>query len=308
MDNLKLGELVGAIYSSPQRPTCEDFASIMGFQEATNPKFANLDEVSKLVGSGHLLRKLRMNMSEIVHQDAIYNKFAALYLPALVDRFLEAPAPPPVFPQEMAEDFKVNNTYIEMIGVVSHTPYFSKYFRSQLPAAEGGKKIMRVLAQRLIELGPSWDRKMLHPPTDREPGYYESAAGTAIQLLSTLLAAFIKEPKESPILLSRETKAALLPWLKKWEKRYIGKEFLGMVCNRTRIQLEGSVEIKKDAKDVRRALKNWMVCGKPGCESTSSLKTCGRCQTIRYCCPEHQKAHWVFPREPHKMFCFKAEY
>jgi hypothetical protein len=163
-----------------------------------------------------------------------------------------------------------------MIGAISHTPYFAKYLRSQLPSAEGGKQIMRVLAQRLIELGPSWDHKMLHPPTGREPGYYESAAGTAIQLLSTLMAAFIKEPKESPILLTKETKAALLPWLKKWEKRYIGKEFLGMVCNRTRVQLEGNAEIRKDAKEVRRALKNWMICGKPGCESTSSLKTCGR--------------------------------
>lgn len=160
---------------------------------------------------------------------------------------------------------------------------------------------MRVLGQRLVELGPSWDRKMLHPPMGREQGYYESAAGTAIQLLSTLLAAFIKEPKESPILLPKETKAALLPWLKKWEKRYLGKEFLGMVCNRTRSQLEGNADMKKDAKDVRKVLKNWMVCGKPGCESTSSLKACGRsvmfffaelllthyfifsrCQTVRY--------------------------
>jgi len=216
-----------------------------------------------------------MNRNEL-QQDVIYNKFAALHLPALVDRLLEAPGLPPAFPQEMAEDFKVNNTYIEMLGAISHTPYFAKYFRSQLPSAEGGKRLMRVLAQRLVELSPSWDRKMLHPPVGREPGYYESAAGTAIQLLSTLLAAFIKEPKESPILLSRETKVALLPWLKKWEKRYLGKEFLWRVCNRTRSQLEGNAEMKKDAKDVRKALKNWMVCGKPGCESTSSLKACGR--------------------------------
>ena len=216
-----------------------------------------------------------MNRNEL-QQDVIYNKFAALHLPALVNRFLEAPGLPPVFPQEMAEDFKVNNTYIEMLGAISHTPYFAKYFRSQLPSAEGGKRLMRVLAQRLIELSPSWDRKMLHPPVDREPGYYESAAGTAIQLLSTLLAAFIKEPKESPILLSREMKVALLPWLKKWEKRYLGREFLGRVCNRTRCQLEGNAEVKKDAKDVRKALKNWMICGKPGCESTSNLKACGR--------------------------------
>ncbi|KIM48705.1 hypothetical protein M413DRAFT_84246 [Hebeloma cylindrosporum] len=243
-----------------------------------------------------------------LQRDVIYNKFAALHLPTLVDHFLEPPSLPPTFPQDMVDDFKVNNTYIEMIGAISHTPYFAKYFRSQLPSAEGGKRLLRVLAQRLVELGPSWDRKMLNPPMGREPGYYESAAGTAIQLLSTLLAAFIKEPKESPILLSKETKVALLPWLKKWEKRYLGKEFLGMVCNRTRNQLEGNAEMKKDAQDVRRALKNWMVCGKPGCESTSSLKACGRCQTVRYCCPEHQKAHWAFPREPHKMFCFKAEY
>lgn len=223
-----------------------------------------------------------MNRNEL-QQNVIYNKFAALHLPALVDRFLESPSLPPTFPQDMVEDFKLNNTYIEMIGATSHTPYFAKYFRSQLPSAEGGKQLMRVLGQRLVELGPSWDRKMLHPPMGREQGYYESAAGTAIQLLSTLLAAFIKEPKESPILLPKETKAALLPWLKKWEKRYLGKEFLGMVCNRTRSQLEGNADMKKDAKDVRKVLKNWMVCGKPGCESTSSLKACGRSVMFFFC-------------------------
>ncbi|KDR73653.1 hypothetical protein GALMADRAFT_228099 [Galerina marginata CBS 339.88] len=306
MDQLSVQRIVSSIYSSPQNPTCDDFADIMGFQEARTANFANLDEISKLIASCHVLRKLRTRLTEL-QQDIVYNKFSALYLPALVNGFLEPPPLPLGAPQELVEEFNINNTYVEMMGAISHTPYFTKFLRSRLPVADGGKVLMRVLAQRLVDIAPTWDRKMLNPPLDREPGYYESAAGTSIQLLSTLLAAFVKEGKDSPILLTPELKAKLLPWLKKWDQRH-RREFLGVVCNRTRNLLEGQANLMRDAHQIRRMLKNWNSCGKPGCESTSNLKACGRCQTVRYCCPEHQKAHWVDTKDPHKSLCFKADY
>ncbi|KAF8969649.1 hypothetical protein BDZ97DRAFT_1794477 [Flammula alnicola] len=297
MNDRRLNTLVTYIYSSSHIPICEDFAAIMGFTQSENPAFPNdLDEISKLIASCHLLRQLRMRLNEL-RQDAVYNKFSALYLPALIDRFLEAPPLPPGSPQDLVEEFKLNNTYIEMMGAISHTPYFAKR----------GKRLMDVVAQRLVDVAPTWDRKMQDTPIDREEGYYQSAAGTSIQLLSTLLAAFIKEPKDSPVRISPQVKAAMMPWLNKWEQRY-RREFLGMVCNRTRSLLEGQENLTRDAQQIRRMLKNWNTCGKPGCESTSNLKACGRCQTVRYCCPDHQKAHWIDPREPHKSFCFKAEY
>lgn len=118
---------------------------------------------------------------------------------------------------------------------------------------------------------------MLSPPVseDHEDGYFEAATGTSIQLLSTVLAAFIKEPQDSPVLLSQQSKSSLLPWIKKWERRY-RNEFLGLVCNRTRNQLEADPVMMQGAREIRRSLKNWTVCGNPGCESTSNLKVCGR--------------------------------
>lgn len=205
----------------------------------------------------------------------IFTKFSALYLPALVNKFIEAPPLPDGIPQETVEEFKLNNCYLEFLSAISHTPYFSKYLRSRLPAAQPGKDLMKIIAQRLIDNAPTWDHKMINPPMDREPGYYEACAGTAIQLFSTLLAAFIKEPKESPIRISAETEAELMPWLKKWEQRH-RKEFLATVCNRARDLLDQKKSIVQHAQSVRRALKNWNECGKPGCDSTTELKACSR--------------------------------
>ncbi|KAF9053017.1 hypothetical protein BJ165DRAFT_1444858 [Panaeolus papilionaceus] len=240
-------------------------------------------------------------------QDVVYNKFAALYLPALINRLLDPPALPDAVPPDFADDFKLNNCYIEILGTVSHTPYFAKFTRSKTETAEGGKKLIRTITQRLIEVAPAWDRKMLHTPIDREDGYYQSAAGTAIQLLSTLHAAFIKEPAGSPILLTPQLKKDVLVWLRKWESRH-RSEFLGQVCMRTRSQIQGHAEMQKDARMIRRLLKNWEACGNPGCEKNDNLKACSRCQTVRYCCPEHQKAHWAHVTDSHKKFCYKADY
>lgn len=220
------------------------------------------------------LRVQRQKMTER-EQDIVYHKFAALYLPSLVDSFLQAPPPPPGNPQDLIEEFRLNNTYMEMMGAISHTPYFSKFLRSRQPAAEGGKKLMKEVAQRLLDLAPTWDRKMLNTPVDREPGYYESAAGTAIQMFSTLLAAFIKEPRDSPVRVSPEVKSALIPWLRKWERRH-HSEFLGRVSTRARNQLEQDQNLTEEAMGLRRLLKNWAVCGKPGCDSSADLKACSR--------------------------------
>ncbi|KAJ3509300.1 hypothetical protein NLJ89_g5297 [Agrocybe chaxingu] len=278
MDDRRLNLIITSIYSSAGAPGCEDFAEIMGFKETDNENFKDLDEIAKLIASCHLLRKLRSKLNEL-QQDVVYNKFCALYLHLLVDRFLQCPPMPGGSAQGLVEEFRLNNTYMEMMAAVSHSPYFTKLLRSQQPKAALGKELMRAVAQRLVDLAPTWDRKMLNTPPDREPGYYESAAGTSIQMLSTLLAAFVKESADSPVRVTPQVKRALIPWLKKWEQRH-RHEFLGMVCNRARGQLES--RLKDDEQQIRRMLKNWNVCGKPGCSKTSNLKACGKCQTVRY--------------------------
>jgi len=216
-----------------------------------------------------------MRVPNEMKQDIVYSKLCAAYLPAMVSRFLEGPRPPLNAPSYMDEDLKVNNAYLEMMAAMSHSPYFTKFLRSQQPASQGGKQLLRVLASRLIEIAPGWDRRMQNPPSNHDPGYYESAAGTAVQMISTLLAAFVKEPENSPILLAGEDKNSLLVWLNQWERRY-RNEFLGRVCNRAKIQLERHSAMMTDAQQIRRMLKNWNVCGKPDCNVTSNLKVCGR--------------------------------
>ncbi|KAF8912113.1 hypothetical protein CPB84DRAFT_755422 [Gymnopilus junonius] len=230
----------------------------------------------------HLLRKLRMpgRMTK-GQQEFIYNKLAALYLPAMVNRFLEPSPLPTGSPADFVEDFKLNNVYIEVMGTISHTPYFAKYLNSDLPAAQGGKQLMRVVAERLVEVAPSWDPKMLNPPPGRAPGYFQMAAATSIQLLSTLLASFVEEPKDSPVHIPAELKTRLLIWLKNWKRRH-STEFLGRVCERTRSQLEGGKEVMTEAKFMRHMLLNLDNCGKPGCRSKSHLKVCSKCKTVRY--------------------------
>jgi len=219
-----------------------------------------------------------MNLTQF-QQDALFSQFAALYLPALVDRFFEVPPLPPNASRDQVEELKLNNAYAEMMGAISHTPFFTKYLRSNKPVAAGGKLLIRTIAQRLVEVGPTWDRKMLHPPTDRPEDYYGGIAATVIQLLSTVLAAFIKEPSNSPIHVSTEVKAPLIALLRKWERRYRVKD-LGCICNRARNQLQGQADLLRITQEMRRSLKNWAVCGLPGCESKANLKVCSRSVTI----------------------------
>ena len=210
-------------------------------------------------------------------QDIVFHKFAAHYLPSLVGRFLEPPPLPSNLPPFMTDESKLNNPYLEMLSVVSHTPYFSRFLCSGEAYAEGGKRLMQTIAERLVLLAPSWDRKMINPPpdSDREQGYYQSAASTPIQLLSTLLVIFVKEPQGSPHLIRPETQTDLISWLKIWERRH-ADEFLGRVSTRTLGQLTKRPHVMQEVMQMRRHLKNWDVCGKAGCNKTINLKACSR--------------------------------
>jgi len=208
-------------------------------------------------------------------QDIIFHKFAALYLPSLVNHFLEPPSLPSNIPAFMTDEFRLNNPYLEMISAVSHTPYFSRFLLSNEAGAAGGKKLMQSVAERLVALAPNLDRKMIDPPPDREPGYYQSAASTPIQLLSTLLVIFVKEPRDSPHIIRTDTETELILWLRIWKRRH-GNEFLGSVSSRTLGQLTKQPHIMQEVLQMRRLLKNWDVCGKVGCNKTTELKACSR--------------------------------
>ena len=210
-------------------------------------------------------------------QDIVLSRFCALYLPATVSRFLD---PPPLrgVPIDAKADLSFHNAYLEMLVQIQHNPYFAKYLRSQKPIAADGKQLPRVLAERLLEHAPRLDRLMLARPTNRPTLYYESVATSSVQLLSTLLVMFVKV-KDQETILPALTRQGLLPWLHKWSHRYANKDAdtpLGSISLRALAQISSKIDIRADAKQVRRKIKNWDVCAIPSCEKKTNNQACSR--------------------------------
>ena len=61
---------------------------------------------------------------------------------------------------------------------------------------------------------------------------------------------------------------------------------------------------KEYAED--KKVTNFNICGLPSCAKTgkkSEFKVCSRCKRAKYCCVEHQKAHW----KEHKVVCKRTK-
>ena len=216
---------------------------------------------------------MHRNAQEVeAQQDIIWARFCALYLPATVDRFLSPPVPTNE-PPNIVKELKLNNAYFEMLVGIQHSPYFTKYMRSQKPIAAGGKKLTQALGERLLELAPIIDNMVRHPPANRPDGYFLGLLGSAIQLLSTLLTIFVKEKERT--VLSQEMKDGLTPWITSWLQRY-PREFLAEPCKRTLLAFRRNERFIEEAKNVRREWKNWNECGLPSCTSTENLKVCSK--------------------------------
>ncbi|RDB22154.1 hypothetical protein Hypma_010751 [Hypsizygus marmoreus] len=298
--SLPPARIVGPMWS-------DDFAVLLGLKESARPNYHKPNnEVERL----YRLVAYKNHNAELDEgqQDIVWARFCALYLPATVKLFLNPPTSSGDTP-EMIQELKLNSAYFEVLVGIQHIPYFAKYLRSSKPTAAGGKKLTQALAERVVSLAPTWDRHLLSPEVDSRTGrpgdYFKSVIGSAVQLLSTLLTTFVKE--DLATVLSAATKAELLPWLQKWSARYM-REFLGEVCLRTLGILSGERGFNKGVRSMRKVFKNWDTCGIPTCEVTENLKVCGRCQTVRYCTPGHQRAHWTDPSAPHKEMCHKTDY
>ncbi|KAF8576782.1 hypothetical protein K439DRAFT_603167 [Ramaria rubella] len=168
--------------------------------------------------------QLERNRQETEHQqEVIWARFCVLYLPGTVSRFH---VPPPIDVEldshscgikcdtRILDDHKLWNAYFQMLVQIQHSPYFAKYLRSKSPIAADGKRLPRVLAERLLERAPVWDHFMLSKASDLPEVHYEIIAGSAVQLLSTLLTVFVKEADQNTVV-PRATREGLVPWLKK---------------------------------------------------------------------------------------------
>ncbi|KAJ7709749.1 hypothetical protein B0H17DRAFT_236654 [Mycena rosella] len=178
------------------------------------------------------------------------------------------------------EEIVLNNAFLEMIGYMQYSAYFSKFLHS----SPNGNQLSQTFAERFATLGPTWDRNISHPPKDRPDGYYESVART------------LYSPPSARRLPRRPTRNLSFT------------RPLGDANSSAARILAHEPDIQEATHRVRRQMKNWNVCSMDKCNKRSNLKACGRCQTVRYCCVDHQRKHWGLKTLPHKNYCYATEY
>lgn len=235
-----------------------------------------------------------------LQQDIIWSRFCALYLPAVVDRFLDPwdATDGSDFQKDpdAKEDYRLFNPWLRMLVMTQHNPYLGKYLRSKQPVASGNTKLARTVGQRLLYLAPRWDRELRQPGNDDRKQYYKGAAADVLQLLSTLLATFVSYQDPEKIL-PAETKQKLLPFVKRWATMFFdpaknvmqGDEdaLIGDVCCRMVLQLSTSRDedraFYQNVVKVKKQLKGWDQCGLPTCNvANKTMKVCGKCHTVKY--------------------------
>ncbi|KAJ7721744.1 hypothetical protein DFH07DRAFT_857579 [Mycena maculata] len=292
----------------------DDFAVVLGLKTSIYPE-RNLADGQEFERHRRLMFYLRRNSQESEAQrDVVWSRFCALYLPATINRLLSLSVPTDAInaaERDMIADFSANNPWHEMLVQIQHIPYLAKYLRSSNPIAAPGKHLPQLLAERLAAMSGRWDRKMLavaRSPSDEDKRqYYIAATGSAVQLLSTLCTHYINE-RDRTTVISSETQQNLLPFLLIWSRRYHG-QFLGDVSSRMIAFVSGEPTLDQEFNRVRRSYKNWDVCGLPSCNVRKALKVCARCQTVRYCSPDHQRIDWSQGAGSlHKYSCFRTEY
>ncbi|KAJ7271039.1 hypothetical protein C8J57DRAFT_296185 [Mycena rebaudengoi] len=300
----------------PSLATAADFAVVLGFakpsEHTKEREIPEGREYERLMHTGSLLERNSTGSEE--QQDIEWDKFCANYLPATVDRFLNLPVQTDWHPVDPTTklDLPLKNPWLSLLVSVQHTPYFAKYFRSSHPTATDGKQLPRIIAERLVSLSERLESRMT-TPIPNQPGiqeYYGDIAANALQFLSTLLTHF-SHRSDIHTIIPPQTIAQLLPSVSKWRVRHRG-QFLGDVSFRVQAYLSGMMqrdpELKSFSEEARKTWKNWEVCGLPSCQIKKDLKACGKCQTVRYCSPDHQGRHWKYTPAPHKKHCHGTAY
>ncbi|KIM85444.1 hypothetical protein PILCRDRAFT_363465 [Piloderma croceum F 1598] len=143
--------------------------------------------------------------------------------------------------------------------------------------AEGGKRLPRAMAERLVELAPSWRRGS---PT-LGPHMYEGCIHRAVTILMMLVIA------TKGHVVPEITKTTLVRWLDTWTAYKIWSPAsmvpdndLSMACRTLSMLLKGEVASKL-IKQLRRGLKCIEVCALPTCTIETNLKTCAN-RTVAY--------------------------
>ncbi|TFK71898.1 hypothetical protein BDN72DRAFT_402073 [Pluteus cervinus] len=277
--------LITPAQSQSPLPTADDIAILLGLREGPSPFITKVwahegereDDLVKLV------QRLGPPEQHVL-QHTVFAEFGAKYLPATVDRFIEANFDLPLPLGLPLAIFEINNIYSDNVYSILrlHPAYFSKYLRSKLPIASQGKKLARILAERVS------NTVLLYSDILLDPGYAWSLA-RVLELLHLMLDMYAGHDQE-PI--PADVKKALVVFL---------KTSIKSECHDLRTHSEALSRLFAGHPRPERITYVGMTrgrcgCGVSGCYETNNLKACAACRTVVYCSTEHQRAHWSSKR------------
>jgi len=295
--------------SRPEYLDPHKWAAMLGLLPTSDPSLQSRDETEK-----EQLFQQRFYYNTRVHQDTgpaaqslqlvLWAEFSARYSPALVNRLLDLP--PHGARPYAAEDYRIQNIYHTTFKFAD-IAYLAKFMSSSHPIAEGGKRLPRVVAERLVEFAPNWDRLRIDPTAS---GIFEGAIHRAVTTLMMLLIAAkdhsIPTTTTNPLVRCLDTWASFASWSP--ESMTLDNN-LPAACVALRRVLTYHVGLKSVMKQQRHALKCIEVCALPSCNVETNLKVCTRCKTAAYCSEAHQKEDWKRAGgAPHKKRCFETDY
>lgn len=263
-------------------PKADDIAVVIGLKDGPSPSGAPWDSASQ---RAECLRQwvmaLRGGTLPEPAARAILSEFSAKYLPDTVDRFLRSQVAFPVLE-------------FNMIMSVYDLPHFGRYLRSKHPIAAPGKRLCRVVAERLAAVIKFHQRLNT---TSSLPVNYRPH----LELLLEILNFQWKDQEEIP----SDVEDTLMSFLEDCQNSE--DESVQGIGWSLYLRIQEGPFLGADSSESR--LRGKSVCALPDCGINNDLKNCGRCKLVCYCCPEHQRAHWSSRSSfPHRLSCFPTVY
>ncbi|KAJ7157586.1 hypothetical protein C8R43DRAFT_997028 [Mycena crocata] len=242
--------------------------------------------------------------------EPITNEFAALYLPALIEAYAASYETRTPLADNWMDSWERYYAYVLRDCV--QTMYFSRWMRGHSQESNG---LMTQLAKIMVECPLQWPnvceaqrqlervdifcwvalrtrqcspKHAVHMPLEtRKKGI------VYLKNLEKLVKSELKNPKWRKDLAKDHLTAGLQHVETLLMQYFDGEQRFG-----------GTRDVTMKAEHKQR----WDVCAAKstdcGLSRKRELRECAKCHTIRYCCPEHQRAHW----KEHKPTCFTPAY
>ncbi|KAJ7198289.1 hypothetical protein GGX14DRAFT_470111 [Mycena pura] len=242
--------------------------------------------------------------------EPITNEFASLHLPALIQAYTHAYETRKPLADNWMDSWERYYAYV--LRDCMNTMFFSRWMRGHSPEAN---VLMTTLAGQIAEFPLEW------------PDVCE--AQRQLERLAIFVWTALRTRQNAPkhaVHIPLETRKKFIPYLKnlrklvnkelkqpKWRKDLAAsrlEEALQHIDNSLLHYLEGEQRFggKHDLTMKADHQQRWDVCAAKSSNCTVSdkrkLRECGKCHTVRYCCSDHQRAHW----KEHKATCFSPAY